>query len=77
LLGIDNASRNVGGTQAFQNHTDIEYWLFSICKFRVDVHEVQHPDGRVIAFEIPPRPIGHPYEVDGQYLIARVYFPEP
>lgn len=69
LLGIDNATRSVVGTQAFRNRTDIEHWLLTACKFRVDVHEIQHPEGRVVVFAIPGRPIGHAYEIDGQYLM--------
>lgn len=69
ILGIDNATRNVVGTQAFLNLTDIEFWLFTVCKFRVEVQEVAHSDGRVVVFQIPPRPLGIAYDVDGAYLM--------
>ena len=36
---------------------------------RVNVEEVSHPDGRVIVFVIPSRPIGTPLHVKGAYLM--------
>jgi predicted HTH transcriptional regulator len=43
--------------------------LFENVGFRVDVEEVQHPDGRVIVFQIPSRPRGTAYHLDGKYLM--------
>jgi ATP-dependent DNA helicase RecG len=37
--------------------------------FRVDVDEVAHPDGRVVVFEVPSRPRGTAYHLDGTYLM--------
>jgi ATP-dependent DNA helicase RecG len=33
----------------------------------VEVEELQHPDGRVLIFRVPSRPVGMPLEVDGAY----------
>jgi ATP-dependent DNA helicase RecG len=34
---------------------------------RIDVTELKHPDGRVVIFRAPPRPIGAPIKVDNTY----------
>ncbi len=36
---------------------------------RVDVQELQHPDGRVLVFAVPPRPAGTPLHHEGAYLM--------
>ena len=70
LLGIaDQPPRPVVGTQAFQNPVDIEEKIFQKIGFRVDVEEVNHPDGRVLVFHIPSRPQGTAYQLDGAYLM--------
>jgi ATP-dependent DNA helicase RecG len=33
----------------------------------IDIHEIQHPQGRVLMFEIPPAPKGIPVAFDGHY----------
>jgi ATP-dependent DNA helicase RecG len=43
--------------------------LFETLGFRVDVEEAQHPEGRVVVFEIPSRPRGTAYHLDGAYLM--------
>jgi predicted HTH transcriptional regulator len=43
--------------------------LFTAVGFRVDIDEVQHPDGRVVVFSIPPRPKGTAYHYEGAYLM--------
>ena len=68
LLGIANKPpRPVVGSNAYLNVTKTAEDLFQRLHFRVDVEEVQHPDGRVVVFHIPSRPLGHPHQVDGAY----------
>ena len=43
--------------------------LFQAIGFRVDIYDVQHPDGRVLVFVIPPRPRGTAYHYEGAYLM--------
>jgi predicted HTH transcriptional regulator len=70
LLGIaDKPPRPVVGTQAFNNPTAMAEKLFQAVGFRVDIEEVQHPDGRVLVFHIPPRLRGTAYHLDGKYLM--------
>jgi hypothetical protein len=35
----------------------------------VDVQEVAHPQGRVLVFQVPSRPLGTAYHLDGRYLM--------
>lgn len=70
LLGItDKHPRKVVGTAAFPNSDKIKSRIFSKLKFRVEVEEVAHPDGRVLAFTIPPRPAGTAFTYEGAYLM--------
>jgi ATP-dependent DNA helicase RecG len=73
VLGItDKTPRRVVGSQAFPSLTsinEIKSLIFQKLGFRVDVTELQHPDGRVLVFEVPSRPVGQPLEFDGAYLM--------
>ena len=70
LLGIANSPpRLVVGTQAFLNPIAMTEKLFQAVRFRVDIDEVFHPDGRVLVFQIPSRPRGTAYHLGGMYLM--------
>jgi predicted HTH transcriptional regulator len=70
LLGVaDKAPRAVVGTRAFENPVAMAEKLFEVVGFRVDIEAVQHPDGRVLVFDIPSRPRGTAYHLDGKYLM--------
>lgn len=73
ILGVsDKKPRQVVGTQAYQDLNDlngIKKRVLDKLKIRIDSHEIEHPDGRVLIFSIPSRPIGHPIEIDGRYLM--------
>ena len=70
LLGVSNAMpRRVVGTVAFDNPIEMASKLFQAVGFRVDLEEVQHPDGRVLIFHIPGRPKGTAYSFEGAYLM--------
>ncbi|MEH1841183.1 MAG: hypothetical protein V7L20_21100 [Nostoc sp.] len=60
------------GSQAFPSQTslnEIKSRIVEKLGFRVDVTELAHPNGRVLVFEIPPRPLGQAYTFDGAYLM--------
>ena len=70
LLGIaDKPPRAVVGTQAFHNPVAMAAKLFQALGFRIDINEVNHPDGRVLVFHIPSRLRGSAYHLDGMYLM--------
>ncbi|WP_346289779.1 ATP-binding protein [Sphaerothrix gracilis] len=73
ILGVTNKPpRQVVGTRAFAAVTDlndIKARIVDKLRFRVEINELQHPKGRVLVFEIPPRPVGQPKAIDGAYLM--------
>lgn len=70
VLGVsDKSPRIVVGTQAFPNGGEVSAKILETLRIRVNVQELQHPDGRVVVFEIPSRPIGQPLHCEGAYLM--------
>ncbi|PSB01718.1 ATP-binding protein [Merismopedia glauca] len=73
VLGVtDKPPRRVVGSQAFLSPThlnDIKSLIVEKLRFRVDATELMHPDGRVLVFEVPTRPVGQPLAFDGAYLM--------
>lgn len=70
LLGIeDQPPRRVVGTAAFNDPVEMAAKMFQALGFRVEIEEVQHPDGRVLVFHIPGRPRGTVYDFEGAYLM--------
>jgi len=70
LLGIaDKLPRPVVGTKAFNDSVAMTDKLFKAVGFRVDIEDVEHPDGRVLVFHVPARPRGTAYHLDGKYLM--------
>jgi ATP-dependent DNA helicase RecG len=73
VLGVtDKPPRRVVGSLAFPSLTDInriKAYIVEKLRMRVEVEELSHPDGRVLVFEVPSRPVGHPVDFDGAYLM--------
>ena len=70
VLGVsDKRPRRVVGTRAFEDIQRTKVQLVDKLRLRVDVDEIQHGDGRVLAFTIPSRPIGMPLSFEGAYLM--------
>ncbi|MFO8074057.1 MAG: putative DNA binding domain-containing protein [Polyangia bacterium] len=70
ILGVTNSRpRRVVGSRAFIDLNDRKHWLLQKLRLRVDVEELEHPDGRVVVFHIPSRPIGVPIAADGDYVM--------
>jgi ATP-dependent DNA helicase RecG len=70
LLGIHNdPPRQVVGTQAFRDPVKTEEKIFQCLGSRVDIAAVNHPDGRVLVFVVPPRPRGTAYQYKGAYYM--------
>lgn len=57
------------GTKAFHNTVEMEERLFQAIRFRVDIEEVEHQNGRILVFHIPSRPPGTAYHLKGVYLM--------
>lgn len=70
ILGVKGKlPREVVGTQAFPDVVDIAGKLFTWVGFRIDIEEINHPDGRILVFIIPARPRGTAYHYEGAYLM--------
>ena len=70
ILGVsDKLPRQVVGINAFSNIGDIKSFILNKLHFRVEIYELLHTAGRVLVFEIPPRPMGEPKHLDGVYLM--------
>ena len=68
ILGVtDKLPRKVVGSQAFSNLERTKAGLIDRVRLRIDVEEIQHPDGRVLVFQVPSRPIGMPMQYKGAY----------
>jgi ATP-dependent DNA helicase RecG len=70
VLGMtDKPPRKVVGTAAFNSPGGISHKILEHLKFRVDVEEFNHPDGRLVVFIIPSSPKGAPFHFEGKYLM--------
>jgi ATP-dependent DNA helicase RecG len=73
VLGVsDKPPRRVVGSLAFPSPTDlnkIKAYIVEKLRIRVDAEELAHPDGRVLVFEVPSRPVGQPLDYEGAFLM--------
>jgi ATP-dependent DNA helicase RecG len=73
VLGVtDKRPRQVVGSQAWSSEEElnkIKAHIFQKLRFRVDTIELQHRNGRVLIFKVPPRPVGQALEYEGAYLM--------
>jgi ATP-dependent DNA helicase RecG len=68
ILGVsDKLPRKIVGTNAFLNVGEIKSYILEILRFRVEIYEFFHTTGRILAFEIPSRPVGQPQHLNGEY----------
>ncbi len=70
ILGVSDAKpRKVVGSNAFLNLNDIKSKIYEKLHIRVDVETIAHPDGRVVVFQVPPRPPATVLHYEGSYLM--------
>lgn len=73
VLGVtDKPPRQVVGTQAFiapADLNDIKARIVEKLHIRIDTVSLNHPQGRVLVFVVPSRPVGQPLNFDGAYLM--------
>jgi ATP-dependent DNA helicase RecG len=68
ILGVsDRRPRKVVGTRAFEQIEATRRSLMERIPLRIQILELPHPDGRVLVFDVPPRPVGVPIKYDGVY----------
>jgi ATP-dependent DNA helicase RecG len=67
IFGVsDKKPRQVVGTQ-YSTLDQAKADTLGKLRIRVDIDEVLHPQGRVLVFHVPPRPLGVALAVDGAY----------
>lgn len=68
ILGVsDKRPRRVVGTQEFDGLERTKAGLIERLRLRIDADVIGHPDGRVVVFDVPPRPVGFPIQYKGAY----------
>jgi ATP-dependent DNA helicase RecG len=68
ILGVtDRRPRIVVGSHAFKQPERTRSGLIEQLHINIDFSEVNHPDGRVLVFHVPTRPIGYPIKYKGVY----------
>ncbi|MFZ4441448.1 MAG: helix-turn-helix domain-containing protein, partial [Syntrophales bacterium] len=68
VLGVsDRVPRKVVGSAAFSSIERTKAGLIERLRLRIDVEEIPHPDGRILVFHIPSRPLGMPVAYKGAY----------
>jgi len=68
ILGVsDQRPRRIIGTRAFAQPERTRAGLIEKLRLRVDVDVISPPEGRVLIFTVPPRPVGVPISADGIY----------
>lgn len=68
VLGVtDRRPRRVVGSSAFENLERTKAGLADRLRLRIEATELLSPDGRVVVFTAPPRPLGVPVSFEGAY----------
>lgn len=68
ILGVtDVRPRRVVGSQAFTDLERTKQGLIERLHLRIEAEEFKHPNGRVLIFHVPTRPIGMPIQYGGAY----------
>lgn len=68
ILGVtDKQPRRVVGCTAFDNLERTKAGLVERLHLRIDAERISHPDGEVLIFHPPSRPIGFPIQYRGTY----------
>lgn len=68
VLGVtDSRPRAVVGSRAFDQPERTRNGLIERLHLRIDFEMIQHPNGPVLIFEVPSRPIGAPVQYKGVY----------
>ena len=72
ILGVTNKHpRRVVGSNTFKDLQRAKSGLIQRLYLRIEAEEIMHPDGRVVVFHVPSRPIGMPIQYEGAYWMRR------
>lgn len=68
IFGVtDKRPRSVVGTKAFAELQRTKLGLLERLRLRIDVRELTRPEGRVLVFDVPARPVGVPIQYNGAF----------
>ena len=68
VLGVtDKMPRKIVGTEAFPSSEKTKASLIERLSLRIEIEEIIDPDGRVLVFHVPSRPLGVPITYKGAY----------
>lgn len=68
VFGVtDKRPRKIVGSHAFAQPERTRSGLIQNLRLNINFSEVNHPDGRVLVFHVPARPIGNPVKYKGIY----------
>lgn len=68
VLGVtDQRPRRVVGSRAFSQPERTRAGLIKQLHLNIDFSVVDHPEGRVLIFRVPPHPVGNPVKYKGIY----------
>lgn len=68
VFGVtDKPPRKVVGTSAFDLPEKTVAGIYERIQLKVHWEEINHINGRVLIFEVPSRPVGHPLHYEGKY----------
>jgi len=68
VLGVtDKMPRKIVGTEAFLSSEKTKASLIERLSLRIEIEEIINPDGRVLVFHVPSRPLGVPIPYKGAY----------
>jgi ATP-dependent DNA helicase RecG len=72
IFGVtDQKPRQVVGTKAYPNLEKAKVSLMERLPLRIEAEEIAHPQGRVLVFQVPSRPLGYPIAHRGAYWMRR------
>jgi len=72
ILGVtDQRPRRIIGTKAFTQPERTRAGLIEKLRLRIDVNVLSLPEGRVLVFTVPTRPVGVPIQADGIFWTRR------
>lgn len=70
ILGVSDARpRKVVGTRAFDQPERTRSGLNQRLHLGIDFEEILHPDGRVLVFHVPSRPLGVALQWEGRFFV--------
>lgn len=67
LLGVNDGGEVVGTSVYKGTINKVAHDVYQAIGVTIRVEEVQHPKGRVVIFDIPPRPVGRRVQSNGHY----------